>query len=555
MMNSNAFKYFMLTTMFLCESAMAMKPYSFADDPGIVEINERFWKEERARRAEEDQREAKRCQELAKQQAEIIKLRDQFKATFSQWDVEYIYGQKVGFSSSLTDLYFVENYDIYDLNRRCFLDSWIHQYQKYLTPKAVKHIKRGRIFDHPKTGYTLCYQVRGDETPTKLTDEQIENLRSYAATFSIRDGLLLREGVPFSTDPDDKCSNEPSHLITINKEGEFYILPRYFGDKEAKVYHSILLSDSDSVRFAGTLQVEEGKITYLTNESGHYRPWEGQLAQTVMRFEKEGILAEGLTILSYSSIEHLYEKPDDEGNLTFGKMLVNAFRAPTLEEKKNRYAQVFKEFKTERWWLTQHERLKLASQNWSPSKKLQHLNLTPESEIRNFLSTPVFAETLESINLERSNVEQIHLINLPMLKEIAAEFARNLKTVHLENLEGFEKFYGLPSKIEILSLKNLNSMKNLELQYLWNLKQLTFEGKFPKFLDLLVQHCGNLEDIEGIENLSELRILCIAGETKLKYLTVGEENKDLALCIDEKSEITRSNIRGIEHLKEENFLF
>lgn len=202
---------------------------------------------------------------------------------------------------------------------------------------SKKEKPRARIYTH-ENGFFVAQQVEGDETPTSLTALELEELLVESQRFAIIDGRITKDGQPFSTTQKDD-GLEPDYIICIAKDKSIRIANRYHNGNKL-VYHSKLLDDDDAV-FAGNIEIVDGLITFLSNESGHYRPDSYQLVQTVVFFKQHGLFRGDAKIFFYEQIEGCFIKPDEHGNCNFGVQLDNALKEPRLSDKKKMSSSVW----------------------------------------------------------------------------------------------------------------------------------------------------------------------------------------------------------------------
>lgn len=236
--------------------------------------------------------------------------------------------------------------------------------------KIPKFKKRGGYFWHKKYGYLCSYQVKGDEMPIFIEEDIKNSIINNAQSYEFKEGKIYHKSEEFSTKEgySDYRSSEPLYIVSADKKGVIYINKRTdIVDKKGKedcIYHTILVNskarNSKASSFAGTLMAEKGKITYLSNESGHYRTTEFQLIQFLIILEKQGVLSPDLKIMSYDTISYLFTPPDENGNFTFGQAFANAYKNPSLYDKIHIYSNTLSEFKYKhkKEWSKLEEKLK-----------------------------------------------------------------------------------------------------------------------------------------------------------------------------------------------------
>jgi starch synthase len=88
-------------------------------------------------------------------------------------------------------------------------------------------------------------------------------------------------------------------------------------------HHEILLVDEfpASVSSAGHLTIRDGKITYISNKSGHYHPTKDQFKAFLYKAYNAGILAEDITIRIYNSLYSYQDVEIDFESLNINKIL------------------------------------------------------------------------------------------------------------------------------------------------------------------------------------------------------------------------------------------
>lgn len=111
----------------------------------------------------------------------------------------------------------------------------------------------------------------------------------------VSEGLLHKDGkvLTFNVDPQDgvDCRN-----YVVDKRGDLYV--------KVICNHSWLRKQrgvGKSVQCAGKIGIVNGKIAYMDNDSGHYKPNEDQLLLCAYNFFKAGLLANDVVIRSVAA--------------------------------------------------------------------------------------------------------------------------------------------------------------------------------------------------------------------------------------------------------------
>lgn len=109
-----------------------------------------------------------------------------------------------------------------------------------------------------------------------------------------RSGYRLRFGGPIvrgeSKEPYDTAnmysrgSGSGFAIFVMSKNGIFYS-----GSHNVGIFHHSSFLTGADVASAGEMKVEHGKLTHLTNKSGHYKPDRQQMMQAVDELKREGV--------------------------------------------------------------------------------------------------------------------------------------------------------------------------------------------------------------------------------------------------------------------------
>lgn len=127
-----------------------------------------------------------------------------------------------------------------------------------------------------------------------------------------------------------------------------------------KFFHSAYMAGGE-VLCTGCITVVQGRLTYINNASGHYRPNEQQLALAVQALRSQGVDISGLTVQRFN--------PADQRNFFWPAQSANDFlksqqgagftkgatNADTIAEK-IRAALVAYETRAGKWWSRQSEK-------------------------------------------------------------------------------------------------------------------------------------------------------------------------------------------------------
>jgi len=108
---------------------------------------------------------------------------------------------------------------------------------------------------------------------------------------------------------DAKAREEGLSGYAVSMGRDFYVAPHYVRRPSAKdslvrhsFYHSSYLA-GQSVMCAGTTKIVNGEMTLITNDSGHYRPGAGNLAQAVEALAVVGVRLDKLRVRAFGKPE------------------------------------------------------------------------------------------------------------------------------------------------------------------------------------------------------------------------------------------------------------
>jgi len=151
-----------------------------------------------------------------------------------------------------------------------------------------------------------------------LRKDQENNIKMYNDTerdvyrVIIRDGLVLQRNAQNMLNPFD-TKKMSSHLkngwaaFTYNMNGECDIFQH--NNKADAVAHSTM-NDSHALLFAGEIRINNGKITAITDHSGHYVPKLQNIYEILKQLKHEGVDLTPIAVHSFSQVEGLNEVPD-----------------------------------------------------------------------------------------------------------------------------------------------------------------------------------------------------------------------------------------------------
>ena len=100
----------------------------------------------------------------------------------------------------------------------------------------------------------------------------------------------------------EKITTMRSTNYVMSEDGSLFLNASHWTPPTGSVHHSSFLSGRP-VACAGTIQVNQGVIKSLTNESGHYLPQKNHLTQVVNMLKGHGIHLEDDVIKHYTSDE------------------------------------------------------------------------------------------------------------------------------------------------------------------------------------------------------------------------------------------------------------
>ncbi|OUL31936.1 hypothetical protein BV378_01330 [Nostoc sp. RF31YmG] len=152
--------------------------------------------------------------------------------------------------------------------------------------------------DAPKTQIAPnSYQLGIDKGVVKPAWASIGELKQIYGQTATRtankklDTLAARRVV---STPDSKHGR---YIFVMDASGEFYAVDEGAErmKREQKVHHSTLLSGED-VAGAGEIQIRDGKVEVITDQSGHYQPSIVQTHQVVKSLQKKGVALESVGV-------------------------------------------------------------------------------------------------------------------------------------------------------------------------------------------------------------------------------------------------------------------
>lgn len=114
--------------------------------------------------------------------------------------------------------------------------------------------------------------------------------------------------------------------ITINLNGEISVFNHLY--KEDKVAHSTMNSGRATL-YAGEVKIEKGKITVITDHSGHYRPEVSNIYILLKYLKKNGVDINTILIDVYKNIPGLKRQTEDSVSYENSR---NLYRAPDILE-------------------------------------------------------------------------------------------------------------------------------------------------------------------------------------------------------------------------------
>ncbi|MFP5520270.1 MAG: hypothetical protein ACLGGX_10220 [Bdellovibrionia bacterium] len=119
-------------------------------------------------------------------------------------------------------------------------------------------------------------------------------------TLRLQAGLLRdHRGQLFSTPFNSDNGQFESVLFVINKKMELLYLPF---EQRGKYHHSTL-SAGDDIIFAGTMIVVDGRMTEVSNHSGHYKPSTEQTVKVLRLLHEMGLDHSRLNLVGISARE------------------------------------------------------------------------------------------------------------------------------------------------------------------------------------------------------------------------------------------------------------
>jgi hypothetical protein len=121
---------------------------------------------------------------------------------------------------------------------------------------------------------------------------------------TIDKGVIKQAGKPFDTaQMSTAFSGAGSAIYVLSPDGLMYS----GSHKVSKFHHSSFLAAADAAG-AGELKVTQGKISEISNKSGHYRPGLPQLVQTLEFLESKGVDLAGIKKVNVAGISKKSKK-------------------------------------------------------------------------------------------------------------------------------------------------------------------------------------------------------------------------------------------------------
>lgn len=168
----------------------------------------------------------------------------------------------------------LRNYHLQQQKKHILSAMWnaeVIRIRQWLFRQGAKVTPAGKI-DWARSVRTVVYD-------RDIDDQEFSRIE-------IKDGrLITSDGQPLDTGAMVTHFSGPGYAIYVmSQEGHLHVSSHSVGNR----HHSSLLAGRD-VAGAGELKVTDGKLTWLSNKSGHYCPDALQLLQTLHHIQKAGV--------------------------------------------------------------------------------------------------------------------------------------------------------------------------------------------------------------------------------------------------------------------------
>ena len=81
-------------------------------------------------------------------------------------------------------------------------------------------------------------------------------------------------------------------MFIMDRNGDLFVSMH---EEDGKFQHSSLAA-GEPLAMAGEIRVERGRITYINNASGHYKPSKTQMSQFINRLRDAGVPLSGVEV-------------------------------------------------------------------------------------------------------------------------------------------------------------------------------------------------------------------------------------------------------------------
>ncbi len=120
-----------------------------------------------------------------------------------------------------------------------------------------------------------------------LTVDFLSESERETHRLTVQDGKIINaDGAPFDTSSDAGTGSQSSRAIFImTSDGALYASKH---SARCKFHHSSFLAGAP-VAAAGEIEVRDGQLLFLSNDSGHYEPPSSITEQALFEFERLGV--------------------------------------------------------------------------------------------------------------------------------------------------------------------------------------------------------------------------------------------------------------------------
>ena len=144
-----------------------------------------------------------------------------------------------------------------------------------------------------------CVPLKNTYLGESHVEEDMEASLVYYIPPENRDDYRVRvagDGKLYRGNANHPLDTEGNELFVMSVYGDIYIGKGYYEGVDYSLHHSSFLM-GQPVASAGILKVDDGKIIFINNGSGHYRPSQEHNEQLIHKLRNSGYDTRGLVVL------------------------------------------------------------------------------------------------------------------------------------------------------------------------------------------------------------------------------------------------------------------